>query len=64
MTADRPAQALYRVILQPIPGTDPVHALRRALKYALRTCGLRCVAIETIEQSQTEKETNKLPPAD
>ena len=31
--------------LRPGPGcNDPVHALRRALKYALRQCGLRCVA--------------------
>jgi hypothetical protein len=25
---------------------DPIKALRRLLKYALRTCGLRCISID------------------
>jgi hypothetical protein len=29
-------------------GVDPVHALRRGLKYLLRACQLRCINIERV----------------
>jgi hypothetical protein len=38
---------LYRLVLRPEKHiTDPLKALRRLLKYALRSCGLRAVAVE------------------
>jgi hypothetical protein len=34
----------FVVTLQAAPGHgDPIHAMRRLLKFALRQCGLRCV---------------------
>jgi hypothetical protein len=32
--------------LQPVPGVNPTNALKRTLKFALRACGLKCIAIE------------------
>jgi hypothetical protein len=41
---------IFTLRLQPLPGVDPIRALRLALKGLLRRCGLRCVSIE---QTQT-----------
>jgi hypothetical protein len=45
----------FRLVLRPEPGVgDPTRALRRLLKFALRRCGLRCVAVaETTEATRT-----------
>ena len=38
---------MFRLRLRPEPGVaDPVRALRRLLKIALRRCGLRAVSLE------------------
>jgi hypothetical protein len=42
----RPGTAVYTVRLRPEPGVDGIRALRRALKYCRRVCGLRAVSIE------------------
>jgi hypothetical protein len=39
-------QPIYRLRLRPLKDTDVIKALRRVLKFALRSCGLRCVSIE------------------
>jgi hypothetical protein len=44
----RQVQATYVVRLRAEPGRDPVHALRRLLKYALRACGLRAVEVREV----------------
>ena len=36
----------YLVHFRPLPGVEPIRALRRALKFALRACGLRCLSVE------------------
>ena len=39
----------YRVVLRPEASvSDPVRALRRALKILLRKCGLRCISVEEV----------------
>jgi hypothetical protein len=38
-----------------LPGVNATRALRFALKYLLRTCGLRCVSIE-------EERAHHVPP--
>jgi hypothetical protein len=35
----------FVLTLQPLPGVDPVRALRWVLKALLRRCGMRCVAL-------------------
>jgi hypothetical protein len=45
----RPAettQAVFVLRLRAQRGVDAVYALRRALKYLLRGCGLRCLSVE------------------
>jgi hypothetical protein len=46
----RPGVPQQDIVVTPRPGAgvDPVHALRRALKFALRACGLRCVGLRTV----------------
>ncbi|HSR80896.1 MAG TPA: hypothetical protein VLL28_08980 [Hyphomicrobiaceae bacterium] len=41
---------IYVIKLRPNPGVDGIKALRRALKYALRVCGLKCLS--AIEQAE------------
>jgi hypothetical protein len=36
---------LITLTLRPLPGIDPTRALRRLLRYAFRSCGLRCTSI-------------------
>jgi hypothetical protein len=36
---------VFTLVLRPLPGIDPVRALRAALKMLLRAYGLRCVRI-------------------
>jgi hypothetical protein len=36
---------LITLTLQPLPGAGATLAVRRLLRYALRSCGLKCVAI-------------------
>jgi hypothetical protein len=38
---------LITLTLRPQPGVNPTLALRRLRRYALRSCGLRCVAIRS-----------------
>jgi hypothetical protein len=45
--AQRPT---YLIVLKPAEGIDGVRALRRGLKYLLRTCGLRCLDAREIER--------------
>jgi hypothetical protein len=52
MTARAPARPTYLVRLRPEPGVDAVHALRTALKFLLRRCGLRVISIDAIEQQE------------
>jgi hypothetical protein len=35
----------------PVTGRDPIHSLRRLLKYALRSCGLRAVEVREEDAS-------------
>jgi hypothetical protein len=45
---------IYIVHLRPKEGVDGIKALRRALKYALRVCGLKCLsAVECEDKSRT-----------
>jgi hypothetical protein len=38
----------FTVTLTPLPGVaDPFRMLRLLLRYALRACGLKCIAIRT-----------------
>ena len=46
MTARLPSRPIYVLRLQPLPCVDGIRALRRALKYLLRACGLRCISVE------------------
>jgi hypothetical protein len=40
----------YRVTLVPTPAcADPVRALRQALKFAQRSCHLRCTSVEQVQ---------------
>jgi hypothetical protein len=43
---------MFVLKLVPLPGVDPIRALRAALKLLLRRCGLRCVS------ASEETETN------
>jgi hypothetical protein len=55
--------------MRPKKGVHAIHALRRALKFLLRSCGLRAVSVEEIPQgmragapspaSQRVKDTNQ-----
>ena len=46
MTARKPNRPRYVLVLQPLPGVDAIRALKRALKYLLRACGLKCISVE------------------
>jgi hypothetical protein len=46
-------QVQFVLRLRVKPGYDPIHSLRRALKYALRQCGLRCIS--------AHQETEEIP---
>jgi hypothetical protein len=48
-TSKASERPLYRLTLRPERGVDAERALRRLLKIALRTFGLRCVAIEEVQ---------------
>jgi hypothetical protein len=39
----------FTLVLRPLPGTDGIRALRRVLKFALRSCGLRSVSCEEVQ---------------
>jgi hypothetical protein len=41
---------IFTLRLQPLPGVDPIRALRMALKGLLRRCGLKVL---TIDQAET-----------
>jgi superfamily II DNA or RNA helicase len=45
MRDDPPAPPTFRVVFRPLPGVDGIRALRRALKFALRACRLRCISL-------------------
>lgn len=57
-----PEQPRYVLTLQPVPGHpgEPAQRLRRALKYLLRACGLRCLKAE--ELPPKEGPTDATPP--
>jgi len=40
------ARPIFLLRLRAQKNTDPIKALRRLLKYALRACGLRALSIE------------------
>jgi hypothetical protein len=48
-TSKASERPLYRLTLRPERGVDAERALRRLLKIALRTLGLRCVSIEEVQ---------------
>jgi hypothetical protein len=52
MIARTPARPTYLVRLRPEPGVDAVHALRAALKYLLRRCGMRAISVEEEKANQ------------
>jgi hypothetical protein len=37
---------IFLIRLRPRAGIDPIKALQRLLKYALRACGLRAISVE------------------
>jgi len=37
---------IFVLRLRPEAGVDPIRALRRLLKFAMRACGMRCVSCE------------------
>ncbi len=41
---------IYVLTVRPLRGVDHVKALRRALKYLLRSCGLVCTSIQQIPE--------------
>jgi hypothetical protein len=43
-----PLAAAYLIRLRPLKGVDAIKALRRVLKFALRSCGLRCTDIKEV----------------
>jgi len=40
------ARPIFLLRLRAQKNTDPIRALRRLLKYALRMCGLRAISVE------------------
>lgn len=58
MSAPASERPLYRLLLRPEPGVNGTQALRRFLKVALRSYGLRCIAAyeSTRELRQAEPE--------
>ena len=50
MTAEH--QQVFVLRLRPEPGVDAMHALRTALKFLLRRCGLRVISIDAIGQQE------------
>jgi hypothetical protein len=46
MSARTPDRPIYVLQVQPLPRVDGVQALKRALKYMLRVCGLKCISVE------------------
>jgi len=44
---------IYVVMLEPLPGTDPIRALRGFLKLALRRFGLRCISVQECSDKPT-----------
>jgi hypothetical protein len=41
----------FTIVLRPLARcADPIRALRRLLKYALRVCGLKCVDVRQEEK--------------
>jgi hypothetical protein len=52
---EAPARPLYKLVLKPEPNcVDPVRALRRLLKRALRQYGLRAVSCEETPPDKPE----------
>ena len=51
MTTAEP-RPVYVIRLRPEPGVDAMHALRAALKFLLRRCGLRVISIDAIGQQE------------
>jgi hypothetical protein len=41
---------IFSLRLRPKKGVDPIHALRRGLKFLLRSCGLQALSIEEIPE--------------
>ncbi|MCE9591136.1 MAG: hypothetical protein K8S99_11490 [Planctomycetes bacterium] len=49
------SRPVFVIRLRPTPGVDAVRALRRALKYCSRACGLRCVDVQELPAGETGK---------
>jgi hypothetical protein len=58
MTGEPQIQFVLRLCIK--PGHDPIRSLRRALKYALRQCGLRCI---TVRQEIIPTQSEEIPAA-
>jgi hypothetical protein len=50
---------IFTLRLQPLPGVEPIRALRLGLKDLLRRCGLRCVSIEQA-QTTTDNDVSRV----
>ena len=46
-----PRQTDYLLRLRPVKGCDEVRAMKRLLKYALRTCGFRAVEVRPADET-------------
>lgn len=45
----------FIIELRPLPGVDPIRALKALLKYALRVLGLRCTKITPKRRAKSWK---------
>jgi hypothetical protein len=50
---------IYVVRLQPMPGTDPIKAVRWLLKAALRLYGLRCLSVREEPRAAEDNRTGQ-----
>lgn len=49
----RQVQADFVLRLRAEPGRDPIHSMRRLLKYALRQCGMRAISVVEERRDRT-----------
>ena len=56
------APARFVLIVEPLPGTDPIRVLRFVLKRLKHQCGLRCVTLREIDPIAGLSTAALLPP--
>ena len=64
--AASPDRERFVLVLEPLVGVNAIRALRQLLKFALRACGLKCVAIRAdttsaLGSSDVTREQEKYP---